>query len=81
MGTSAQHMLQALVQGELSPVAMAELAQGKMRPKREQRAQALTGHLQPHHRLLIDSAFSSYGELRAGHDPAECRDCRTAHSL
>jgi len=81
MGTSAQHMLQALVKGELSPVAMAKLAQGKMRPKREQLAQALTGHLQPHHRLLIDSAFSSYWELRAGHYPAECRDCRTAHSL
>jgi transposase len=53
MGTSAQHMLQALIQGELSPAAMAELARGNMRPKREQLAQALTGHLQPHHRLLI----------------------------
>lgn len=53
MGTSAQHMLHALVQGELSPADMAELARGNMRPKREQLAQALTGHLQPHHRLLI----------------------------
>lgn len=53
MGTSAQHMLHALVQGELSPAAMAELALGNMRPKRAQLAQALTGHLQPHHRLLI----------------------------
>ena len=53
MGISAQHMLHALVQGELSPAAMAELALGNMRPKREQLAQALTGHLQPHHRLLI----------------------------
>lgn len=53
MGTSAQHMLQALLKGALSPAAMAELARGKMRPKREQLAQALTGHLQPHHRLLI----------------------------
>jgi transposase len=53
MGTSAQHMLHELVKGELSPVAMAELARGRMRPKREQLAQALTGHLQPHHRLLI----------------------------
>ena len=53
MGTSAQHMLHALVQGELSPAAMAEFARGKMRPKRELLAQALTGHFQPHHRLLL----------------------------
>jgi transposase len=53
MGTSAQHMLQALVKGELSPTAMAELARGRMRAKREQLAQALTGHLQPHHGFLI----------------------------
>ena len=53
MGTSAQHMLHALVQGELSPADMAELARGNMRPKREQLTQALTGHLQPHHSLLI----------------------------
>jgi transposase len=53
MGTSAQHMLHALVQGELSPAAMAEFARGKMRPKRELLAQALTGHFQSHHRLLV----------------------------
>jgi transposase len=53
MGTSAQQMLHALVKGELSPTAMAELARGRMRAKREQLAQALTGHLQPHHGFLI----------------------------
>ncbi|MBV9232233.1 MAG: IS110 family transposase [Chloroflexi bacterium] len=63
MGTSAQHMLHALVKGELSPAAMAELAQGKMRPKREQLAQALTGHLQPHHRLLITEHLDHIGNL------------------
>ncbi len=52
MGTSAQHMLRALVQGELSPTTMAEFARGRMRGKRELLAQALTGHLQPHHRFL-----------------------------
>ncbi len=63
MGTSAQHMLHALVKGELSPAAMAELAQGKMRSKREQLAQALTGHLQPHHRLLITEHLAHIGNL------------------
>src|SRR6266699_3404371 len=46
MGTSAQHMLRALVKGELAPSAMADFARGRMRAKREQLAQALTGHLQ-----------------------------------
>ena len=53
MGISAQQMLDALVNGELSPTAMAELARGRMRAKREQLAQALTGRLQAHHRFLI----------------------------
>ena len=53
MGLSAQQMLDALVNGELSPAAMAELARGRRRAKREQLAQALTGHLQAHHRFLM----------------------------
>jgi transposase len=63
MGASSRHMLQALVQGELSPVAMAELARGNMRPKREQLAHALTGHLQAHHRLLITEHLSHIESL------------------
>src|SRR6266566_10138751 len=50
MGKSAQQMLHALLEGELTPEAMAEFARGRMRPKREQLVQALTGHLQAHHR-------------------------------
>ena len=53
MGISAQQMLHALVKGELSPAAMAEFARGRMRSKREQLVLALTGHLQPHHCVLI----------------------------
>ena len=72
MGTSAQHMLRALVKGELAPSAMADFARGRMRAKREQLAQALTGHLQPHHRFLeaphlahIDSLEEAIDRLSA----------------
>jgi transposase len=68
MGTSAQHMLHALVKGELSPTTMAEFARGRMRSKREQLAQALTGHLQPHHRFLIAEHLAHIDSLEEGID-------------
>jgi transposase len=63
MGISAQQMLHALVKGELSPAAMAEFARGKMRSKREQLAQALTGYLQPHHCVLITEHLAHIDNL------------------
>src|SRR5436305_7164883 len=68
LGTSAQHMLHALVKGELSPTAMAELARGRMRAKREQLAQALTGHLQPHHCFLIAEHLAHIDSLEEAID-------------
>jgi transposase len=53
MGKSAQQMLQGLLAGEADPATLAEFARGRMRSKRDQLALALTGHLQPHHRVLI----------------------------
>jgi transposase len=66
MGTSAQHMLLALVEGELSPTAMADFARGRMRGKREQLAQALTGQLQSHHRFLIAEQLAHIESLEEG---------------
>src|SRR6266700_1475411 len=56
-------LLHALVKGELSPTAMAEFARGKMRSKREQLTQALTGHLQPHHCVLITEHLTHIDSL------------------
>src|SRR6266566_1162594 len=64
MGKSAQQMLHALVEGELTPEAMAEFARGRMRPKREQLVQALTGHLQAHHRFLLAEHLKHLSELQ-----------------
>src|ERR1700693_2366713 len=52
-GVSARAMLAALLTGETDPETLALLARGKLRKKREQLAQALQGHLQPHHRFLL----------------------------
>jgi transposase len=64
MGKSAQEMLYALIEGELTPEMMADLARGRMRSKREQLVQALTGHLQAHHRFLLAEHLKHLSELQ-----------------
>jgi transposase len=55
---STRAMIEALIAGQRNPKAIAELAIGKMRPKRAALAEALDGDFQPHHgelaRILLD---------------------------
>jgi len=57
-GKSGRAMLEALIAGERDPQALAELALGKMRPKRPALVEALTGRFDDHHaflaRMLLD---------------------------
>jgi transposase len=57
MGVSAQAMLQALLDGERNTTKLAELAQGRMRPKVPQLKEALEGNLQPHHEFVLKRLF------------------------
>jgi transposase len=50
---SAREMLAQLVAGNTDAVAMADLAHGKMRRKLPDLAEALTGHFDDHHALLV----------------------------
>jgi transposase len=52
-GVSARAMLAALVAGQEDVAALAELAQGQLRRKRAELAQALRGDLQAHQRFMI----------------------------
>lgn len=52
-GVSAQAILRALVAGERDPHALAELARGRLRRKRELLEQALVGELRDHHRFML----------------------------
>ena len=52
-GVSARAMLEALVAGETAPAALAELACGRLRAKRDLLEQALTGRVREHHRFII----------------------------
>jgi transposase len=53
MGVSARAMLEAIVQGQVTPAALAELARGRLRSKRPELARALQGIVREHHRFLL----------------------------
>ena len=54
-GKSGRAILEAMLHGEQNPQKLAELAQGRMKEKREQLTQALQGTLRDHHRFLLES--------------------------
>lgn len=53
MGVSGRAMLAALVAGHTEPHALAELAKGRLRSKRDLLAPALDGRVKPHHRFVL----------------------------
>ncbi len=62
-GASARAMLAALVAGETNPTLLAELAQGRMRAKREMIAQAVVGRFTAHHAFLLTEHLSQLDYL------------------
>jgi len=52
-GVSGLRMLRALAAGEANPAALADEARGRLRGKRPALQAALTGCLEPHHRVLL----------------------------
>lgn len=54
-GVSGRAILDALLEGQDAPEALAELARGRMRSKRDELAQAVQGTLREHHRFLLKS--------------------------
>ena len=53
MGVSGRARLAAIIAGERDEAALAALAKGRLRKKREQVEQALAGRVRPHHRFLL----------------------------
>jgi transposase len=54
-GVSAREMLEAMVAGESDPAVLAGMARRRLRAKRNELEQALTGRMSAHHRFLLDS--------------------------
>jgi transposase len=53
MGVSGRAILAALLTGHADPQALAELAKGRLRSKRDQLTKALEGRVKPHHRFVL----------------------------
>lgn len=53
LGVSGRAILKRLIQGQEDPAALAELAKGRLRNKKADLEQALTGFFRPHHRFLL----------------------------
>lgn len=62
-GVSGRAMLDALVAGERSPQALAELARGTARGKRPALIEALTGQFEDHHAFLIGLLLDDHDRL------------------
>jgi transposase len=58
MGMSGRAILAQLLAGKTDPALLADLAQGKLRKKREQLAKALAGTFSDHHRFLVAQHLS-----------------------
>jgi transposase len=64
-GKSGRAMIEALVAGERDPDVLADLALGKMRPKRAALREALTGRFDAHHAELIKMLLDQIDALGA----------------
>jgi transposase len=53
-GVSGRATLRALIEGEQTPDEMATLARGRMRRKRPELTRALDGHIDEHHRFVLN---------------------------
>jgi transposase len=62
-GVSARARLEALIAGQRDVTALADLARGRLRPKRAQLEEALQGYFTPHHSFLLTEYFSQMDYL------------------
>ena len=63
MGVSGRAMLEAIIEGQASPAEMAELAQKRMRQKRELLAKALEGRVKAQHRFILTELLCQIDSL------------------
>lgn len=62
-GVSGRAILEALIEGQASPAAMADLAKGRLRAKREALEQSLVGRVQDHHRFILQELLCQIDSL------------------
>jgi transposase len=64
-GKSGREILRALIQGETSPEQMAKLARGRLRKKLDGLVLALRGHVEAHHRFILQMQLGRVENIEA----------------
>lgn len=64
-GVSGRAILAAIIEGKESPEAMAALAKGRLRSKRDALEKALAGRVQAHHRFILQELLCQIDSLDA----------------
>lgn len=67
-GVSGRQMLAALIGGQRDPEVLAEMAHGRMRPKKAALVEALTGRFEEHHAELLTMLLRHVDQLSADID-------------
>jgi transposase len=62
-GVSGRAILAELIQGQASAEAMADLAKGRLRAKRDELIKALEGRVKPHHRFVLTELLCQIDNL------------------
>jgi transposase len=65
LGVSGRAMIEAIIAGTTEPAALADLAKGRLRAKREELERALAGRVTDHHRLLLTAHLTHVDFLNA----------------
>jgi transposase len=65
LGVSGRAMIEAILAGTTEPAALAELAKGRLRTKRDALERALAGRVTDHHRLLLTAHLTHIDFLNA----------------
>jgi transposase len=73
LGSSSRAILEALIAGERDPMALAELAQKRMRPKIPRLREALLGRFDDHHAFLCRLHLNRIDSLQADIDALSAR--------
>jgi len=58
LGVSGREMIRALVDGKMTPAAMAQLARRRLRAKIPQLTEALSGRVTDHHRFMLEALLA-----------------------
>ncbi len=73
MGRTGRAILEAMIEGEEDPHALADLARGSLRRKRKQLAEVVPGLIRDHHRFLLRDLLGTIDHLSRRIDTLEVR--------